>query len=147
MLFRYWIACVNTFIRSNVASATLATNTNPAFDGVWVLDVEIAILKNESHYTNRLWTPTYACVVIRNRHYANWESRIVVWEYPKVFESPVNDLVDLKTEIEAVIEGISKQLLEDVSKSVCCCFWKCINSNGAFTKYGIQKMNKTLRWH
>ncbi len=37
----------------------------------------------------------------------------------KVFESLVNNLVALKTRTEAVIEGIFKQLLKDVGKSVC----------------------------
>ncbi len=49
----------------------------------------------------------------------------------KVFENLANNLEKLKTRIEAVIKGISKQLLEDVTKNACCHFREFIDSNGA----------------
>ncbi len=48
-----------------------------------------------------------------------------------VFEHLVNDLVDLETQIEALIKGIPKQLLEDVTKKACHHFREYIDSNGA----------------
>ncbi len=75
-------------------------------------------------------------------------------EYVKstVFESLANNLIDLKTQIEAVIKGIFEQLLEDVTKSVCHYFRKCIDSNGAHLlqnvafKIGI-KLHTDFKWH
>ncbi len=57
----------------------------------------------------------------------------------------MNDLVNLKTRTKAVvIKEISKQLLEDVRKSVRrYCFRECIDSNGAYLQNVIiQKLNK-----
>ncbi len=44
MLYRYWIACVNTFICSNVVSAT-SIKMNCYFDDAWLLTIRIMILK------------------------------------------------------------------------------------------------------
>ncbi len=62
----------------------------------------------------------------------------------RVSETRVSNLKDLKTLIEAVIKGISEQLLEGVVKNVHCCCRECIESNGAHLQNVvlIQKMKK-----
>ncbi len=75
-----------------------------------------------SRCTTLAWPPRSPDITI-------YDFFLEVYVKSKVFKNWANNLIDLKTQIKAVIKEISKQLLEDVAKNVCGRFPEYIDSN------------------
>ncbi len=82
ILWRYWIACVNAFIHSIVASAA-------SLQKYIAIRIVLCYSRSESRFSkiNRstqiaVWMLTYACSVIQNLCFKNRDSWIATWKYP-----------------------------------------------------------------